>query len=172
MIASVSSAVVAAPLDKAESRKRTEAYIANVFASDSRTLAHYFKFESASSEYEERLIVACQRGATLPLTVRGACGERLRKGESKNTPSLFIPWVKEKLPIAPHQVSVMGIRRIDRGTPFEGDLVRVDLNGVELEFFHHDDQTQTGPKLGRYSLVSIGGVRVSKLLEQDLANAR
>jgi hypothetical protein len=150
----------------------SEAYIANVFAAPHRTLREHYQFESPSTEYEERFIVACERHDPLPRSLREACAKRLKNRDSEHVPSMYLRWLRNKLPVPPHRVAIVGLRRVNPGTPFEGDQIEIDVNGVSLKFFRARERTSTGPELGRFSLVSIAGIPISKLIHDDLAAAR
>lgn len=171
-VLSLATGAAAVPLSSDEAHHLAESYISKPFAPRRTTLEDYYAFEGAGSEYEERLTAACMQGKPLPASISRICTERSVAVDDVRAESMYWAWLKRWIPAPPHRILIRSVKRIDEGTPFEGDVVIADLNGTHLQFFRHDDKTGTGPSLGRFNLISINGKRIDSLIDGDLRVAK
>lgn len=95
-----------------------------------------------------------------------------RQKDREQKTSLYLEWLRTKLPLAPKRVSIKEVKYVgyegDQNM-FDHEIIRSLLDDTGVIFFK-PIKHRYAPNFGSINVIEINGVRVSEMLEKDLSN--
>lgn len=132
------------------------------------SLADYYRFEGEATESELGFVLSeCRRRRWLPADRNVDClnYQKIREATRTTTPSLYLRWLRTKLPLGPASVRI--VEMIERREPgvLPHDLIKAYLDTREVWLVRTVGENRAA--FGELSLSAIDGVRTSELLKLD-----
>jgi len=132
-------------------------------------LSDYYRFNGQGAETEMQLVfMVCREKGWIPPEQNEKCLQYLRSREAdpKNTPSLYMSWLRTKIPKF-HRIEISGIKRFEGKGTYNYELIFVNLDNSTITFFKTLDQDNCG-QFGMINVSKINGISVNDLLEHDI----
>lgn len=120
-------------------------------------------------EFEWRLVyIACREKGWIPPEQNVQClhYNRARQMYPKNTTSLYMSWLRTKIPKY-DKIEISEIKRFEGTGNWDYELIYVNLNNSKILFFRNLDQD----KLANFGLIGVSEINrisVNELLEHDI----
>lgn len=135
------------------------------------TLSDFMRWSGQNSEEEDAFAYQhCVQQGWIPPQSSDKCSayDKARYTRAKTEASLYLRWLKTKLPGA-SQVTIVRIEHVTEPQEFTHDLIYARLDDVEVVFVHPFGPMQSPELAGRLYVIKINGVRIPELIKKDLA---
>ncbi len=142
-----------------------------LYNKDIPTLEDYYYFYGQHDEFEAAFVVRfCKNKGWTPPLKNLKCLKYIRSREAnrKHTPSLFLIWLKSKLPKVSHlDVTIHGVKRSSTTGIFKYEKIKASLDGTTLVFFRPLGK-EAVKHFGLISIISINGIPIEQLMSEEL----
>lgn len=147
-------------------------FMGRLSAQPGPTLTDYYEFYGENSDNELKLeLYECQKNKLTPPETDQRCQDYIRNREARKSQakSLFLNWLKTKLPLSA-EIKIFKIEKTRGEATVEYDRIYVLLDRNMVEFYRTVGDKINIKQFGRISVSKINGVSVEDLLEKDLKN--